>query len=181
MTRALYVRPSDVFKNTFIQADLDDDKLIPFIESAQDLIIQNLLGQTFYERIDQLIFDARQSTPVTTNGNIDQPLFSNYKGLINNHLKRTTEQYSASLYLRYGGYTASNKGIFKYSAANSQPADDADVSRLARQISEKGEFYAERMYDFLCQNAGLFPEWNQTELNDLPPAHQQYNYGFISF
>ena len=181
MARALYIRPNDVFKNTFIQADVDPDKIVPFIESAQDIFVQNLIGETLYNRFDQLIYDARQTVPVTANGNIDQPAFSAYKDLVTNHLQGITEQYAAMMYLRYGGFTASNKGIFKHEANNATAATTAEVNQMARQIQERAEFYAERMYDFICRNTELFPEWTDTQGSDLPPSHQQYQYGFITF
>ena len=179
MARALYVRPNDVFKNTFINGDLDPDKMIPFIEAAQDVEIQNLLGKTLYDRIDQLIYDARVG-PSTENGNIDQPEFANYKDLIQNYIKPITEQYAACYWLRYGGYTASNQGLFRYEASNSTAATDDERWRLIRSIEERAEFYAERMYDYICQNSQNWPEWGSTALNDLPPSHQQYDYGFLS-
>ena len=178
MARALFIRPIDVFKNTLIQADLDEDKLLPFIEGFQDTQLQDFLGENFSVRLDTLVFNAKQSPVVSPN--INETAFAAYKSFITDHLRRIVEQGTASLYLSYGQFTVSNKGVFVHAATNATPATDAQVMDLINKIDSRKEFYMERTLDFLCNNTGLFPEYIQTGTSDLPPSYETYDYGWTS-
>lgn len=74
-TRSLFIDGSDVFRNTLIQGDLDPDKIVPFIEAAQEVDLQDWLGSFFYQTLDLLVYNAESLTParwlasLTANGN----------------------------------------------------------------------------------------------------------------
>lgn len=176
MAKSLYISGNDVFRNTLIQADLDPDKLSPFIEAAQDVDIQDWLGQNLYVFLDDLIFNAGQTPLVEPHINQDDRI--DYKNFIINHLKPITEQYAAIRFLRYAKFTISNKGVFVHSATDSTPADKEDVQDIINAMKDRAEFYKERAQDFLC--TALFPEYITTGGSDLPPSYETYDYGFTS-
>ena len=177
MARSLFVDGNDVFRNTLIQADLDPDKLAPFIEAFQDVELQDFLGENFYTTLDTLVFNAATGTTP----HINQEQYAPYKDFIQNHLQRIVEQGAAALFMEYAQFTVSNKGVFVHAATDSTPATDRQVRKIINQINDRKEFYMERTLDFLCNSTGQFPEYIFTGQSDLPPSYESYNYGFISF
>ena len=175
MARSLFIRPVDVFKNTLIQADLDPDKLIPFIEAFQDTELQDFLGENLYTTLDDLVWRSGQ-TPVQT-PNINEADYATYKTFITDHLRRIVEQGAAAIYMRYGKYTISNKGNFVHTATDGRAMTDAEEQDVINKINGRKEFYMERTLDYLCtQNP--FAEFSTTSTSDLPPSYETYNWGF---
>ena len=51
MATALFIKRSDIVKNTALNANVDTDKFIQWIKVAQDTHIQNYLGTDLLEKI----------------------------------------------------------------------------------------------------------------------------------
>jgi hypothetical protein len=45
MAYALFITRNDIIKNTPLQGAIDADALLPFVRTAQDKYLKNLLGQ----------------------------------------------------------------------------------------------------------------------------------------
>ena len=55
MSKALFITMTELKRKSIIDGALDTDKLIQFVEVAQDIHIQNFLGTKLYEKIQSLI------------------------------------------------------------------------------------------------------------------------------
>ena len=51
MAKALFVTRQDISVFTAANGNIDNDKLLPFINQAQDIHIQNYLGTDLYDKI----------------------------------------------------------------------------------------------------------------------------------
>ncbi len=51
MAKALFIKRSDLVKNTALNSNVDTDKFIQFIDLAQEIHIQNYLGTDLYDKI----------------------------------------------------------------------------------------------------------------------------------
>ena len=171
MAKSIFVRPTDIVRNTLISGDIDGDKIVPHIEAAQDIDVFNLLGQNLYEKIDDLVH-SREIYDVQN---------ADYLNLLRNFIVPMVEQYSAARFLKYARYTVSEKGVFVHSSSDGSPASDADVQEIIGDIVERGERYATNMYNHLCQNSALYPEYTTTDSEDVPPSHMPQDFFFTSF
>ena len=171
MARSLFTNKNNIIKNTLISGDIDEDKIVPHIEAAQDIDLFNLLGQNLYERIDDLVADNE----IRTVGN------ENYLNLLRKFIVPMIEQYAAARFLQYARYTVSEKGVFVHSASNSTPASKGEVDTLIQNIRERAERYATNMYDHLCTNSELYPEYVTTDSEQTPPSHEPQDFWFRSF
>ena len=77
MATALLISRADLVKNTIVDGNVDTDKFVQFIRIAQEIHIQNYLGTSLLEKIQELII-AGTLTPV------DNP---NYYNLVNEYVK----------------------------------------------------------------------------------------------
>ena len=78
MSKALFISVLDLKKRSILDGNLDSDKVIQFIEVAQDTHIQNYLGGKLYQKLQDIIIA----------GTVDQPANSNYKLLLNTYIKQ---------------------------------------------------------------------------------------------
>ena len=70
MAKALFITVIDLKRKSIIDGNLDADKVIQFIEVAQDTHIQNYLGTDLYNKLQTLI---------TTGNDINNPANAHYK------------------------------------------------------------------------------------------------------
>ena len=89
MSKALFITMTELKRKSIIDGALDTDKLIQFVEVAQDIHIQNFLGTKLYEKIQSLI----------TGGTLDDAANAAYKTLLNSHIKPMLIWYSQYSYI----------------------------------------------------------------------------------
>ena len=61
MAKALFIKRSDLVKNTALNSNVDTDKFIQFIDLAQEIHIQNYLGTDLYNKISNDILAGNLS------------------------------------------------------------------------------------------------------------------------
>ena len=74
---ALFVSPKYIKRKSIIDGDVDADKIVQFIETAQDIHIQNYLGTNLYKKLQSLIIAGT----INDVGNAD------YKLLLDDYIK----------------------------------------------------------------------------------------------
>ena len=55
--KALFITIQDVKQKSIISGNVDPDKIVQFVEVAQDTHIQNYLGGTLYKKLQTLIIE----------------------------------------------------------------------------------------------------------------------------
>ncbi len=145
MAKALFVSKLEVAANTVISADVNDDKIIPFIKIAQDTHVFNYLGQKLYEKI--------------TDGIINSNLTADYLTLLNNYIKPMTIHWAAVEFIPFNGVTISNNGNFQHNSENSNIADNSRVDVLTEKSRQIAQSYTERFVDYMIINYAKYPEY----------------------
>ena len=84
---ALFISPKYVKRKSIIDGELDADKLIQFIETAQDIHIQNYLGTNLYKKLQLLIVN----NTINDAGNAD------YKVLLEDFIKPMLAWYANNI------------------------------------------------------------------------------------
>ena len=129
MAKALFIRRSDIVKNTALNANVDTDKFIQFIELAQEIHIQNFLGTDLYNKISNDILGTGGAS-----------LTGNYLTLVNDFIQPMLIHYAMVEYLPFASYSISNGGVFKHQSENSQLVSKEEefqsvfVSRIYKQF-----------------------------------------------
>lgn len=157
--KALFITVNDLKRKSIIDGNVDGDKLIQFIEVAQDTHIQNYLGGKLYKKLQALVID----------GSIAAPSNSNYKDLIDTYIKPMLVWYTQSSYLPFAMYQISNGGVFKHRSENSETISVEEMHSMLSRVTETAEFYTRRFVDYMGFNSTLFPEYNQTSNGDMYP------------
>lgn len=159
MATALLISRTDLVKNTIVDGNVDTDKFVQFIRIAQEIHIQNYLGTSLLEKIQELIIAG------TLNQN-DNP---NYYLLVNDYIKDMLIHYAMVDYIPFASYQIQNKGVFKHTSENAQTPEKVEIDYLIDKHRNFAQFFTRRFLDYICNNSSLFPEYNSNSQEDMFP------------
>ena len=157
--KALFITVKDLKANSIISGNTDADKLIHFIDVAQDIHIQNYLGGKLYDKMQSLIIS----------GDIDLPANSNYKLLRDDYIKSMLIWYTQLEYFPFSMFKVDNGGVSKHRGEESDFVNFSDVDRMMSKISDRAEFYTRRFLDYICFNSIKYPEYTNNQNGDMYP------------
>lgn len=165
----LFISRNDIIKRAPIGGNIDPEKLVPFIKTAQDKYIWIILGSVLY-------FYLQDNIAADT---VVEP----YTDLLEIYIKDTLVHYAVVEALPFLSYTIANAGIFKNTNPDqSTSPDKRDVDFLLQKELQTAQFYAERLVTHLIANNNLYPQYNATtgkSDNVYPDMGQQYTQGWV--
>ena len=166
--KALFVSIADIKKKSIISGNVDPDKIVQFVEVAQDTHIQNYLGGKLYKKLQQLIVD----------GELDNAGNSDYKTLVDTYIKPMLIWFTQADYMPFAAFSIGNGGIYKHRSENSDNVSMDELNMLAGRALETAEFYTRRFMDYMDHNSTLYPEYTSTANEDMNPD-RDVNFGGI--
>lgn len=166
--KALFITLQDLKRKSIISGNVDGDKLIQFVEVAQDTHIQNYLGGKLYDKLQDLII----SEEIDLVGN------AKYKTLLDTYIKPMLVWHTQAAYLPFAAFQISNGGVFKHRSENSDVASSEDIKDMTNRVNQTADFYTRRFQDFMGYNSQDYPEYNQSTNGEMYPDQ---TYGFSSW
>lgn len=165
MAQALWITRNDITTLSPLGGNIDTDKLIPFIKSAQDIHVQDVLGTDLFERINSDI----ENTNLT----------GNYLNLVKEYIKPMLVHMMVTDFLGFHSVEITNAGIYEVSSTNGTNADSQQVQRLIRQERNTADFYRRRLLDHLQDKASsLYPEYYTNSNGDMYPNRERWTGGW---
>ena len=162
MSKALFISRDDLVRYTPISGNLDFDRVIQYIEIAQDIHIHELLGSRLYNKLQA---DVLANT-----------LTGDYDELVKLHIKPMLAQYSLLEFLPFSQFSINNKGVFKHTSENAETLTKSDISMMTEATRDTAQHYATRMVDYLCAYPNLFPEYLTNSKDEMSP-NRKTNFG----
>ena len=160
--KALFINHKDLVRHTPISGNLDFDKLVQYVEIAQDIHIHGLLGTNLYEKLQADI--------------LSDSLSGDYAILVDKYIKPTLAQYALLEYLPFAMYTINNKGLFKSTAENAETVTRSEVNAMTEAARDTAQHYATRMVDYLINYPNKFPEYLVNQKEQMSP-NRRTNFG----
>ena len=157
--KALFITIQDLKAKSIISGSTDADKLIHFIEVAQDIHIQNYLGGNLYDKLQALILS----------GDIDLPANSDYKSLRDVYIKPMLIWFTQSEYFPFSMFKVDNGGVSKHRGEESDVVNFTDIDRMMSKINDRAEFYTRRFLDYIAFNSSKYPEYTNNQNGDMYP------------
>jgi hypothetical protein len=145
-TYALFITRNDIIKNTPLQGAIDADKLLPFMRTAQDKYLKNLLGTVLF---DKLQADILAGVPFT----------GYYETLVDEHVKPTMIWYACVEYIPFSGISFKSEGSFKHQSDQSISPGKNEIDYLLSKALNNADYYATRMQDYLIAYSTNIPEY----------------------
>lgn len=153
MATTILLKENELTKNTLLGGNIDIDLYIPCIADAQRIRLEEILGETLYNKIC-LDFE---------NDDLEGDYLTLYEGYIVPFLIAA----AAVEYLLIGAYKVNNNGIFKAQPDNSVAVDKTEVDYLVNNMRLKSEMYQDRMLRWL--NKFHLPEYVSNSNNIVNP------------
>tara|TARA_R100000951_G_C2647612_1_gene183100 strand:- start:280 stop:777 length:498 start_codon:yes stop_codon:yes gene_type:complete len=153
--KALFITLKELKRKSIFDGNLDADKIIQFIEVAQDTEIQTYLGTNLYNKLQADI--------------IGSSLTGDYKTLVDDYIKPMLIWYTQAAFIPYAAYQISNGGIYKHNSENATSVDQSEINSLASHATETAEFYTQRFMDHMNYNSSLYPEYISNQNDGMYP------------
>jgi hypothetical protein len=160
---------NDITKRTPLGGNIDPEKIIPFVKTAQDKYILLALGSVLYDKIQD---DIEAGT-----------LTGRYQTLVNEYIIDTLVHYSMVEALPFLAYTIANGGIVKnISSEQAVSPSKNDIDFLLQKELATAQYYGERLVTYLIAFSSNYPEYLATtgfSNNVYPDKGQQYRNGWV--
>jgi hypothetical protein len=166
MAYALFITRNDIIKNTPLQGAIDADALLPFVRTAQDKYLKNLLGT--------ILFDYLQAQIIADN--VDN-LSIWYRDLLNDYIKNTLMWYSAVEYIPFSSVQFKSNGAVKQQSEQGIAPTKGEIDYLLAKAQNNADYYALRLQNYLIAYSNQIPQYlqsigNQTQI--YPDQSNQY-------
>jgi len=159
MSKALFITVKDLKERSIVDGNTDADKLIHFIEVAQDIHIQNYLGGRLYDKFQTIIL----------NGTINDTVNSDYKSLRDEYIKPMLIWFTQVEYFPFADFAITNSGLSRTRGENEDGIGDTEILRMESKLRDRAEHYTNRFVDYMCFNSTKFPEYTQNQNGDMYP------------
>jgi hypothetical protein len=148
MAYPLFITRNDIIKNSPLQGAIDADRLLPFVRTAQDKYMLNLLGTVLFYYLQEKIAD----------GTFDQ-LNVFYQDLMNDHIKPTLIWYSTVEYIPFSGIQFKSEGALKYKTEQGETPSKSEIDYLLNKAMNSADFYSTRTQNYLISYSNQIPQY----------------------
>lgn len=158
MAYVLFITRNDIIKNTPLQGAIDADKLLPFVRTAQDKYLMDLLGTVLFDFLQTKIAANTFST-----------LSAYYQDLMDDHIKNTLMWYSCVEYIPFSSISFKSEGAVKHISDQSVAPGKNEIDYLKQQAQQNADYYATRLQNYLISFSNEIPQYlesvgNQTQI-----------------
>jgi hypothetical protein len=166
MSYALFITRNDIIKNTPLQGAIDADALLPFVRTAQDKYLKNLLGT--------ILFDYLQAQ-ITANTVSSLSVY--YQDLLDDYVKNSLIWYSAVEYIPFSSVQFKSNGAVKQQSEQGIAPSKGEIDYLLAKAQNNADYYALRLQNYLIAYSQFIPQYlqsigNQTQI--YPDQSNQY-------
>lgn len=165
----LFISRNDIVRRTVLGGNVDPEKIIPFVKTAQDKYILPALGTVLYSKLQN---DVAAGT-----------IAGVYQTLMNEYILDTLCHYSMVEAMPFLAYTFGNGSISKnINSEQGEGAGKNDIDFLLQKELSTAQFYSERLVTYLIAYSFNYPEYTATTGfgdNVYPDMGQQYRNGWI--
>lgn len=152
MSEVLLINRQDIMRLTGLDGSIDVDKILPHVNTAQDIHLQPIIGTKLLDKVKTLISDDE----LLDVGN------EAYKTLVYTYITPALVYLTMWDAMPFIQYTIANGGVFQHNSENSNSPLDDNVNQLTQRFKDKAAFYSRRLGDYLCDNSTSFPEVSET-------------------
>ncbi len=146
MAFGLFITRNDIIKNTPLGGAVDADALLPFVRTAQEKYLLNLLGTVLYNKIQDDIEAGDSFTGI-------------YQTLVSDYIKPTIIWYACVEYIPFSAISFKSNGAVKHISETSVSPGKNEVDYLLSKALDNAGYYSTRLQDYLLANSSNIPEY----------------------
>ena len=159
----LFISTDRLKKDSSLGGSVDDNLLLPYILMAQDRYILPILGTDLNAK---LISDIQGGS-----------LTGNYLTLLQTYIQPALVQFAFATVLPFLRLRMVNNSVVTMSSEQGGTVGHDELKPLINASMDMGEFYRERLIDYIQNNTSSFPEYSSNTGADLNPTTQNFYAG----
>tara|TARA_R110002020_G_scaffold96958_1_gene231610 strand:+ start:4069 stop:4644 length:576 start_codon:yes stop_codon:yes gene_type:complete len=160
-TTALLLSPTRLIAATPLDGSVKPDLIGPAIEQAQVKYILPILGTDLYNYYKNALLSPTQ-------------IINPYEDLLENYIQPALIQFSFACLLPVLRLRFTKSSVTIMNSTQSSGASYEDLKPIINSYTDTGEFYRQRLIDYLCDNSNDFPEYSSNTGSDLNPSTNNY-------
>jgi hypothetical protein len=157
---ALFIDDQYLKDYTPLGKSVDINEIYPFVEEAQNVYIQDVLGTPLYIDLEYKLY-----TGVT---------YSNIERQLVDICSKGLAYWTVYMALPHLAIKIRNLGVARPTATDAQVSTIDEMKYVREEMKNLGEFWNTRVVNFLCENSTLFPLY-QAASDDMYPNTRQYD------
>jgi hypothetical protein len=166
MAYALFITRNDIIKNSPLQGAIDADALLPFVRTAQDKYVKNLLGTVLFAYLQENVVNNTVSS-----------LSSYYQDLMDDYIKNVLIWYACVEYIPFSSIQFKSNGSIKQQSEQGTAPAKNEIDYLLSKALNNADYYALRLQNYLIAYSNYIPQYlesvgNQTQI--YPDQSNQY-------
>jgi len=163
----LFVSEDKLKDSTAINMNVDVEFLLPFVKQAQKLYIETALGTDLTEAIKVMII----ANTLNDAGN------EAYATLVNTYIGDCLPNYAFHLCIPFLRFKVENGNIYSKTSETGNALSTEEAQHLRSEVMNTGEYYRERLIDYIRNNTSDFPEFSTNTGADVSPSSDNYYAG----
>ena len=166
MAYVLFISEQKLVDSTSIYGSVDSSLLLPYVRQAQRLYCETKLGTDLTQKLKDLIIAGT----VNSVGN------EYYKELLNDYIGDYLPNMSLYMAFPFLRFKIEAGNIYSKTSETGVALTTAEAQHLRSEILNTGEYFIERMIDFIKNNISRFPEYNTNSGADVSPDGSGFSY-----
>jgi hypothetical protein len=167
MAYVLFISEDKLKDSTAINMNVDVNFLLPFVKQAQKLYVETKLGTDLNQKLKDLIVAGT----VNAGGN------EYYKTLLNTYIGDMLPNFALYHAIPFLRFKIENGNIYSKTSETGVALTTEESQHLRSEVLNTGEYYMERMIDYIKNNISRFPEYNTNSGADVTPDSNSYYAG----
>ena len=160
----LFISEEKLKDSTAISLNVDVQLLLPFVKQAQKLYVETKLGTKLCDKLKSLIVAGT----VNNAGN------EFYATLLNDFIGEMLPNFALYHAIPFLRFKVENGNIYSKSSETGTALNTEEAQSLRSEVVNTGEYYMQRMIDFITNNTTEFPEYNTNSGADVNPDTNAY-------
>jgi hypothetical protein len=163
MAYVLFISEDKLKDSTAIGMNVDVDLLLPFVRQAQKLYVETKLGTDLTQKLkDEIIAGT---------------LAGAYKTLVDTYIGDMLPNFALYHAIPFLRFKVENGNIYSKTSENGTALSTEEAQHLREEVKNTGEYYMERMIDYVTNNLSSFPEYSTNTGADVNPDKNAYYNG----
>ena len=167
MAYVLFISEDKLKDSTAINMNVDVNFLLPFVKQAQKLYVETKLGTDLNQKLKDLITAG-------TVGNVGNEY---YKTLLDTYIGDMLPNFALYHAIPFLRFKIENGNIYSKTSENGVALTTEEAQHLRSEVLNTGEYYMERLIEYIKNNISRFPEYNTNSGADVTPDSNSYYAG----
>jgi hypothetical protein len=166
MSYVLFISEQKLIDSTSAYGSIDSSLLLNYVRQAQRLYCETKLGTKLTQKLKDLIVA----------GTVNDAGNEYYKELLNDYIGDYLPNMALYMAIPFLRFKIEAGNIYSKSSETGNALTNDEAQHLRSEILNTGEYFIERMIDFIKNNISRFPEYNLNSGSDVSPDSNGYSY-----